>query len=275
MPTSTRRMARTRLRPTASGRIEPAEALAVGVTLAIISVMLMGLALNWLAAALLALDHRLLRLRLHDVAEAADAAEHRHRRRRRGSAADGGVGRGDRRDRSCCRCCCSRSSSCGRRRISGRWRSTGPATTTASACRCCRWSPVAAARLHHILAYTVLLVLVSLAASRLGPCRPRPTGPWRSGLGGVFLAYAVRLWRRGSRSAGDAHLPLLDLLPVPAVRRVRRRSRGAGSAAGLKMAMSENELRRRQRTKNVALAVGLLGSGGAVLPDHAGEDGGQ
>jgi protoheme IX farnesyltransferase len=50
-----RRMARTRLRPTASGRIEPAEALAVGVTLAIIGVMLMGLALNWLAATLLAL----------------------------------------------------------------------------------------------------------------------------------------------------------------------------------------------------------------------------
>src|SRR3954449_826460 len=49
------RMARTRLRPTASGRIDAAEALAVGVTLAIISVMLMGLALNWLAAALLAL----------------------------------------------------------------------------------------------------------------------------------------------------------------------------------------------------------------------------
>ena len=49
------RMTRTRLRPTASGRIEAAEALAVGVTLAIISVMLMGLALNWLAAALLAL----------------------------------------------------------------------------------------------------------------------------------------------------------------------------------------------------------------------------
>ena len=49
-----RRMARTRLRPTASGRIEPAEALAIGVTLAIIGVMVMGLALNWLAAALLA-----------------------------------------------------------------------------------------------------------------------------------------------------------------------------------------------------------------------------
>ena len=37
-----RRMARTRLRPTASGRIEPAEALAFGVTLAIIGVMVMG-----------------------------------------------------------------------------------------------------------------------------------------------------------------------------------------------------------------------------------------
>ena len=50
-----RLMARTRRRPTAAGRIEPAEALAFGVTLAIISVMVMGLALNWLAAGLLVL----------------------------------------------------------------------------------------------------------------------------------------------------------------------------------------------------------------------------
>ena len=49
-----RRMARTRLRPTAAGRIEPAEALGFGVTLAIFSVMVMGLALNWVAGALLA-----------------------------------------------------------------------------------------------------------------------------------------------------------------------------------------------------------------------------
>ena len=48
-------MVRTRRRPTASGRIEPAEALAAGVTLAIVSVALMGLAVNWLAAGLLAL----------------------------------------------------------------------------------------------------------------------------------------------------------------------------------------------------------------------------
>jgi heme o synthase len=48
-------MARTRRRPTASGRIVPQDALAFGVTLAIMSVMVMGLALNWVAAALLAL----------------------------------------------------------------------------------------------------------------------------------------------------------------------------------------------------------------------------
>jgi protoheme IX farnesyltransferase len=48
-------MARTRLRPTATGRISPDDALAFGVTLALISVMVMGLAVNWLAAALLVL----------------------------------------------------------------------------------------------------------------------------------------------------------------------------------------------------------------------------
>jgi protoheme IX farnesyltransferase len=47
-------MARTRLRPTASGRIEPAEAAALGVTVALLSVMVLGLATNWLAAGLLA-----------------------------------------------------------------------------------------------------------------------------------------------------------------------------------------------------------------------------
>ena len=48
-------MPRTRRRPTATGRISPDEALAFGATLAAMSVMVMGLALNWLAAALLAL----------------------------------------------------------------------------------------------------------------------------------------------------------------------------------------------------------------------------
>jgi protoheme IX farnesyltransferase len=48
-------MARTRRRPTATGRISRDDALAFGVILAIISTMVMGLAVNWVAAALLVL----------------------------------------------------------------------------------------------------------------------------------------------------------------------------------------------------------------------------
>ena len=49
-----RRMARTRNRPTATGRIAPDDALGFGVVMSILSVMVLGLATNWLAAALLA-----------------------------------------------------------------------------------------------------------------------------------------------------------------------------------------------------------------------------
>ena len=86
------------------------------------SVLLMGLAVNWLAAAILAVSILFYVGGLHDLAQAAHAAEHRHRRRGRRVPAADRLGRGDRRRRRCCRCCCSRSSSCGRRRISGRSR---------------------------------------------------------------------------------------------------------------------------------------------------------
>ena len=48
-------MTRTRMRPVADGRIEPGVALGFGVSLAVASVVLMGLAVNLTAAALLAL----------------------------------------------------------------------------------------------------------------------------------------------------------------------------------------------------------------------------
>ncbi len=48
-------MSRTAKRPIPMGRIAPAEALAFGVVLSLLSVMLMGLAVNWVAAGLLAL----------------------------------------------------------------------------------------------------------------------------------------------------------------------------------------------------------------------------
>ncbi len=47
-------MRRTCARPIPSGRVAPAEALGFGVVLSLFSVMLMGLAVNWLAAGLLA-----------------------------------------------------------------------------------------------------------------------------------------------------------------------------------------------------------------------------
>jgi len=48
-------MARTRGRPIVQGRVQASEALAFGVVLSLFSVMLMGLAVNWVAAALLAI----------------------------------------------------------------------------------------------------------------------------------------------------------------------------------------------------------------------------
>ena len=47
-------MRRTQKRPIPTGRIAPAEALSFGVILALASVIVMGLAVNWLAASLLA-----------------------------------------------------------------------------------------------------------------------------------------------------------------------------------------------------------------------------
>ena len=47
-------MARTRLRPVPSGAVQPAEALSFGVIVSVLSVLLLGLASNWLAAGLLA-----------------------------------------------------------------------------------------------------------------------------------------------------------------------------------------------------------------------------
>ncbi len=49
-----RQMRRTRSRPVAAGRVQGADSLALGVVLSLFSVMLMGMALNWLAAGLLA-----------------------------------------------------------------------------------------------------------------------------------------------------------------------------------------------------------------------------
>ena len=88
-------MSRTSRRPIPSGKIEPGEALAFGVVLAVASVLVMALATNMVAAAWLALIDRILCLHLYHLVETPHPAEHRHRRRGRGVSAHHRLGRGD------------------------------------------------------------------------------------------------------------------------------------------------------------------------------------
>ena len=90
-------MTRTARRPIPAGRMLPGEALAFGATLAVGSVVVLGLLVNVARGRAARLHHLLLRVRLHDVAEALDAAEHRDRRRGRRVPADDRLGGGDRR----------------------------------------------------------------------------------------------------------------------------------------------------------------------------------
>ena len=128
-------MARTRLRAVPSGLIAPGEALYFGLTLAFLSVLTLAAVANFLAAGAARLHDLLLCRHLHDVAEALDAAEHRDRRRGGRVAAGRRLRRGQRFGDPGQPVGCSRSSSSGRRRISGRWRWSRAATTSARACR--------------------------------------------------------------------------------------------------------------------------------------------
>ena len=78
-------MQRTAKRPIPRGRIAPGEALGFGVTLAIGSVVVLGLTVNWPAGRCWPFTIGFLPLRLHHVAQAPHAAEHRDRRRGRGA----------------------------------------------------------------------------------------------------------------------------------------------------------------------------------------------
>jgi protoheme IX farnesyltransferase len=187
------RMARTRLRPTAAGRIDAAEALAVGVTLAIISVMLMGLALNWLAAVLLALT----------IAFYVFVYTVWLKRRTPQNIVIGGAAG-------------ALPPIVAWAAVTGEvallpvlmfaiiflW--TPPHFWALALYRTGDYDrvgvpmlPVVSGRhstLRHILAYTVLLLMVSLLPTALGLAGPI-YGAAALVLGSVFLAYAVRLWR--------------------------------------------------------------------------------
>ncbi len=135
------RMARTAARPIPRGSVTPDEALAFGTVLSVISVTCLGLFVNWVAAALLAFTIGFylfiytiwLKRRTPQNIVIGGAA----------GAFPPMVGWAAVTGRSASKASCSsRSSSCGRRLISGRSRSIARATMSALAYRCCRSWPV-------------------------------------------------------------------------------------------------------------------------------------
>ena len=89
-------MTRTARRPVPMGRVRPGEALAFGLTLGSFAVVVLGLLVNWVAAALLAFTIFFYVVIYTIVAQALDAAEHRHRRSRRRLSANDRLGGHDR-----------------------------------------------------------------------------------------------------------------------------------------------------------------------------------
>ena len=88
----------------------------------------------------LAARERVLRVRLHDAAQAPHDPEHRLGRPRRLLPGADRLDGGHRPSSRGCRSCCSRWSSSGRRRTPGRSRCATARTTRTSTCRCCRSS---------------------------------------------------------------------------------------------------------------------------------------
>ena len=138
-PTSTRAWRAPRPAPSRAAASRRDEALSFGTVLAVFSVLTLGLLVNWTAGVLLAFTIAFyvfvytmwLKRRTPQNIVIGGAAG--------AFPPDDRLGRGHGLGQHRKRRCCSSSSSCGRRRTSGRWRSTARATTSASACRCCRW----------------------------------------------------------------------------------------------------------------------------------------
>lgn len=188
------RMARTRLRPTAAGRIDPAEALAIGVTLAIISVMVMSLALNYVAGFLLAFT----------IGFYVFVYTMWLKRRTPQNIVIGGAAG-------------ALPPVVAWAAVTGEiallpvlmfliiflW--TPPHFWALALYRNGDYArvgvpmlPVVAGRrrtLDHILGYTLLLAAASLSPALLGEAGP-VYGLWALAVGGVFIVYAVRLWRQ-------------------------------------------------------------------------------
>ena len=223
------RMARTRLRAVPSGLIAPREALGFGLTLVVPLGADAGRGRQSARGGAARLHDLLLRRHLHDVAEAADAAEHRDRRRRGRVAADRRLRRGERQRDAATASGCSR--------IIFIW--TPPHFWALALVKARDYERVGVPMMPNakgadrtrleILVYSLLLA--PLGSSRGSPgLAARSTASRRCVLGGRFLSARVR----GSISCATASRPTsapmalfgyLDPLSVRAVRVARRRAR--------------------------------------------------
>ena len=111
---------------------------------------------------------------------------------------------GDRRCRRWSRCCCSRSSSCGRRRISGRWRCSARATMPAPACRCCRRSPGPPRPAGRSCSIRLVLVAVAACAAGVRHCDWLYLVVTSLILGAGMLAFAINVYRHRTAAGPKA-----------------------------------------------------------------------
>ena len=253
-------MARTRLRPTATGRISRDDALAFGVTLAIISTMVMGLAVNWVAASLLVLT----------IAFYVFVYTLWLKRRTPQNIVIGGAAG-------------AFPPMVGWAAVTGDvslasivlfliifvW--TPPHFWALALYRCRDYARVGVPMLpvvaglektrRHILGYVLALLPVSLLPWALGVAGPL-YGLAALALGGVFLGYAIRLWRdRTQRTATRTFRYSIAYLFALFFALVADKALGfaalAGAAGGGVVIAARMD--RRQRHKNLAIAL-ILGA---------------
>ena len=193
-------MTRTRCRPIPAGRLGREEALAFGLVLVRHGGVHARPRRQLAGRGAARLHHLLLCRRLYDVAEALDADEHRHRRRGRRAAARRRLRRGDRRGRSLQRRAVRASSSCGRRRISGRWRWSSARNMAAPAFPCCPMSLARTAPGSRSSPIRIALAPIGVAPYLLGFASP-VYGVVSLLLGAALIAGAVEVYlRRGAAS---------------------------------------------------------------------------
>ena len=246
-----------------AGRVAPGEALGFGVILAVGSVTLMALALNSSPAILLAIT----------IAFYVFVYTIWLKRRTPQNIVIGGAAGAfppmvgwaavDRPGRPAGASCSSRSSSSGRRRISGRCRSIAPAIMPRPACRCCRWWR-ARARPRSRCCST---------PSRSGRWRWRRrcshAASWFYGapalaLSAIFTLCAVRVMRDPGERRRQADVRLLAALSLPVVRAAGRRPR-ARFRGGVVSWLAMDPARQASPLEEPGAARRSADAGGAAL----------